>query len=137
GGEKARALHQWKNRLKQRWSEVRIERVESVEQETVRVGDDLVVRAWVKLGSLTPEDVSVQIYHGQLDAYGNIAQGVVQPMVTQDKSGDALLFVGAIAYMTSGRHGFSVRVLPHHVDLGSQFETGIVHWASDPQVVMV
>ncbi len=137
GGERARVLAQWKSQLLQRWSEVRIESVETVEQETVRVGDDLTVKARVKLGALSPEDVSVQIYHGQLDVYGNIAAGEANLMtVSREKNGDSHLFTGAIRYMSSGRHGFSVRVLPHHEDLDSPFETGLIHWASEPQVVV-
>jgi len=88
------------------------------------------VRAWVNLGGLSPDDVAVQIFHGPIDVRGGIDSGEIIPMSVSEKAENGTyLFSGAIRYFKSGRHGFTVRVLPHHDDLGSPFETGLVHWA--------
>jgi starch phosphorylase len=137
--EKAKQLAQWKSRMQRAWREVRIESVEASALEKLQVGDDMRVRAWVHLGELTPEDVAVQIYHGPIDQYGNINEGEIVPMIYSEegsKSGLAL-FSGAIRYFKSGRHGFTVRVLAHHDDLISPFETGLLNWASEPVNVTV
>ena len=43
----------------------------------------------------------------------------------------ATTFSGAIRYVRSGRHGFTVRVVPDHSDLSSAFEIGLIQWASE------
>jgi starch phosphorylase len=91
------------------------------------------VKAWIQLDDLTPEDVSVQIYHGPIDTIGDITYGEVMPMVaTEEKRGTDTLFTGTIHYLKSGRHGFTVRLLPNHPDLNSPFDMGLILWASDP-----
>ena len=104
--------------------------MEATAQEKVQVGDDMRVRAWVNLGDLSPDDVSVQIYHGLVDTHGNIAEGKIIPMHTGETKGSTILFSGAIRYFKSGRHGFTVRVIPHHDDQSSPYETALVHWAT-------
>jgi starch phosphorylase len=132
--EKAKQLAEWKARAQRAWRDVRINSVESSAAEKLQVGDDMRVRAWVHLGELTPEDVSVQIYHGPIDQTGNIVEGEIVPLIYSEESSKpgSALFAGAIRYFKSGRHGFTVRILAHHDDLISPFETGLLHWASEP-----
>jgi len=130
GAVKARDLARWKDRLRQAWSEVRIEAVEASVDGKVQVGDDMRVRARVRLGQLSPDEVAVQIFHGQIDVHGDISEGEIVPMVPSEKTdGDLCLFSGAVRYFKSGRHGFTVRVLPHHDDQVTPFDTGLVAWA--------
>ncbi|HEY9715757.1 MAG TPA: alpha-glucan family phosphorylase, partial [Chroococcales cyanobacterium] len=70
--EKAKEMSNWKQKVYRSWKEIAIDSVEATAPEKLQVGDDMRVRAWVKLGQLNPEDVSVQIYHGQLDQNGEI-----------------------------------------------------------------
>lgn len=123
---RAKALSAWKRRVHFQWNDVRIESVEAVVPETVSVGDDMTVRVKMYLGGLDATDVSVQIYHGPIDAYGNIVNGEAVAM----QPGTESLFTGTIRYFRSGRHGFTVRVLPHHEDESSPFETGLIQWAT-------
>jgi starch phosphorylase len=132
--QKAKELAAWKSKMLRNWREVHINSVESSAADKVQVGDDMRVRAWVYLGDLSPEDVAVQIYHGPIDQNGNITEGEIVPMTYSDgadKSGQ-VLFSGAIRYFKSGRHGFTVRIIAHHDDLISPFETGLLQWASEP-----
>jgi starch phosphorylase len=131
---KAKDLAEWKARTQKAWRDVRINSVESSAADKLQVGDDMRVRAWVHLGELSPEDVSVQIYHGPIDQTGNIREGEIVPMMFGEESSKpgSALFSGAIRYFKSGRHGFTVRVLAHHDDLISPFETGLLQWASEP-----
>ena len=128
---KARALAEWKGKLHRFWPDLRVESVEAAVATKVQVGDDMRVRARVRLGGLGADDVAVQIFHGPIDIHGNISEGEIVPMTFSGQTdGDLSLFSGAIRYFKSGRHGFTVRVLPHHDDLSSPFETGILLWAN-------
>jgi glycogen phosphorylase len=130
--EKAREIASWKQQVVNEWKNVLIESVDAELPQKVRVGDDLKVRAAVHMGSLSAKDLSVQIYHGPIDAWGNIVGGeVVQMSLSGTTRSGASIFSGAIRYFRSGRHGFTVRILPHHDDLSSPFETGLIQWASE------
>jgi glycogen phosphorylase len=132
--ERAKKLAEWKRHMYEEWPHLRIESVEAQAPDTVRVGDDLRVSAVVHMGGLSAEDVSVQIYHGPLDAHNNIVNGEIVAMALTQQQDQRGLFSGAIRYFKSGRHGFTVRVLPHHDDLGSPFETGLIQWANSSQL---
>jgi starch phosphorylase len=134
GADKAKKLSEWKENLNRSWRGVFIDSVEASAIDKLQVGDDMRVRAWVRLGDLTHDDVAVQIYHGPIDQNGDIVNGEIVPMTYTDEGskGELALFSGAIRYFKSGRHGFTVRVVPHHEDLLTPFETGLLHWASEP-----
>src|SRR5262249_6484345 len=117
GCERAKALAAWKGRLHGVWQDVKIVSIETGGKPVLKVGDDVQVKAWVQLGDLTPQDVSVQIYYGKINTTGDIIGGEIAPMaLTEEKKGSALLFTGMVRYFKSGKHGFTVRVLPHHLD---------------------
>lgn len=132
--KKAKELAEWKAKAQRAWRNVRIDSVEASAADKVQVGDDMRVRARVHLGELAPEDVAVQIYHGPIDQNGNISEGEIVPMIYSDEGSksSSALFSGAIRYFKSGRHGFTVRIVPHHDDMLSPFDTGLLHWASEP-----
>jgi starch phosphorylase len=111
----------------------------------------LPVQARIRLGSLGPDDVSVQLYDGPVDAQGRIAAGQAEemtvataPPVVSHAPGDGdgqesgapgasadgvYTYAGAIPCRTSGLHGYSVRVVPKHPDLANPYETALIAWA--------
>ena len=93
----------------------------------MRVGAELQVQARVNLGSLAPDDVEVQLFHGIIDNAGEVPQPATAAMLTNgDKAGATWLFKGKIRCQNSGHYGYAVRVLPHHAKLGNPFEPGLV-----------
>jgi starch phosphorylase len=127
---RAADLSAWRRRLGQNWGQVRVEAVETDDNiDSLRVGADLRVRARVHLGPLTPNDVQVQLIHGVLDSFGQIARPQAAPMQTNGQPhGPAWDYSGAIECSASGQYGFVVRVLPLNADLGNPFEPGLVTW---------
>jgi len=129
--ERAKALAAWKATLREQWGQIRIDSVstEGPNDQALKVGDQLQVQAQVNLGSLNPTDVAVELYHGPLNAEGMIAHGRAMPMlIAQSKGKGKYVFAGAIACQTSGRHGFALRIVPQHEDMGNPFEMGLILW---------
>jgi starch phosphorylase len=127
----ARALAAWKAEIRQQWPQLRIEKVstEGPEDQELKVGDQLQVKAQIYLGSLKPTDVTVELYYGKLNAEGLIVKGRSIPMlIAQSKGKGKYVFAGAIACATSGRQGYALRIVPCHQDLGNPFEMGLVLW---------
>ncbi len=156
--KKGTAFADWREHLNVAWPKVRILNVETSATQ-LKIGTDQKVSASVDLGDLTPADVSVQVYYGNLDSGGNIIDGEALDMAvvptnnaksadvkTDAKASDPKAdtkpadtstnsnpsvyeFAANVAYKTTGQHGLSVRVLPHHPDLPTPFLRGIVRWA--------
>ncbi|HJZ94011.1 MAG TPA: alpha-glucan family phosphorylase, partial [Gemmataceae bacterium] len=121
----AKALAAWRRRVREHWREVRVEEVTAPPNEALHVGDEFAVQARVHLGPLEPDDVAVQLYHGVIDSFGEIAN----PRVTLLRPTDTPeVFAGSTECRASGQYGFCVRVLPRHVDLANSFESGLVTW---------
>jgi len=131
GSGRARELAHWKERIRLGWRDVRVVRVELTLRDHTAVGETVDVRAWIRTGSLAAADVSPQVYLGKLHGGREIVAPEIVPMENQGQTaGEETLFRAAIPCRTSGTHGLTVRVLPHHVDLGHPHETGLIVWAS-------
>jgi starch phosphorylase len=127
---RAKELARWKARLAESWRLVRVVGVTADAPDEIKVGAQIAVRAVVHVGGLQAQDVTVELYHGMLDARGDISEGKRTPMALVEQRGDGdHLYEGAISTSCSGRYGYTVRVLPQHEDMGSPYETGMVTWA--------
>ncbi|NLF10536.1 MAG: glycosyltransferase family 1 protein [Anaerolineaceae bacterium] len=129
----AKTLASWKEHVRKEWGNVRIERTwtEQAGSQELRVGDQLQVLAEVYLGALKPTDVAVQLYYGPVDGEGIIVNGRTIPtLIAQSRGKGRFVFAGAITCQTSGRHGYALRIVPAHEDLGTAFEMGLVLWAA-------
>jgi starch phosphorylase len=127
---RARALAEWKSKVRKHWPEIQVESVEADTPAELQVGGELEVRARVHLGFLGPQDVAVELYQGVLDDKGQIASGEVIAMsYLQSDNDGSHLFVGAIPCRVSGLHGYALRILPRHEDLSSPYEPGLILWA--------
>ncbi len=128
--ERARALADWKAHMQTSWAALKIVEVKADMPDGLKVGDTLTVHAWLDLGQLTPGDLSVELYQGQLDAEGDILWPKPIPMVPSGQVQDTRHeFVGDVPSRTSGRHGCTVRVLPRHADMGDPYQQGLILWA--------
>jgi len=127
---KVRELTSWKARVREHWSDIRIDKVEMVEMPEVKVGEHVTIKALVNLGSLAPEDVAVEAYQGQVDPQGDLINALPISMNCLESHGEGNhTFMAAIPCRSSGLHGYSVRILPKHYDMTSPYEMGLILWA--------
>lgn len=120
----ARDLAAWKVRVTDAWSEVKVGDVE-VDEGSAGIGELRDVRVTVDLGSLSVDDVVVQVVHGTVGQGDELSDPVV---TTLDPVGEAC-FAGAIACERPGRYGFTARVAPSHPGLSTPLEMGRLTWA--------
>ena len=131
---RGKAFADWEDNVRAHWAGISIQRVE-VEPNTIKVNEELTVRAWVSLGTLKPEDVRVQLYYGPLDSRGQIVAGESTAMehccpAEGAGSDNVHEFQMQLRYANTGRRGVSVRVLPNHPDLADPLQTGLLVWPS-------
>jgi len=128
GARPAAELAAWRGRLLQSWPAVRVESVDATDGTCLKVGAELSVTARVDLGGLQPDDVTVELYHGPLDNFGEIPTGSANAMRPMQQVDGRFTFQGVIACQASGQFGYSVRILPRHALLPHAFEPGLVAW---------
>jgi len=131
----ARELSDHVDRYRAFWHQVRVEGSSSqvAQAGSVSVRSLVRVLARVQLGELIPSEVSVQLYHGPLNALGEMLTGESITMQhAEELGGGGHVFVGAFAPSSSGSHGYSVRVVPHDDRLVTPFLPGMITWDFHP-----
>ncbi|HEY0644433.1 MAG TPA: DUF3417 domain-containing protein, partial [Nocardioides sp.] len=110
------------------WHGVRVEHVDSEGVgDQAEVGATLAVRAWVALGSLSPDDVEVQVVHGKIGNDDVLTATSATPMlVGESYDGNRHRFDAAVPLQHSGPFGYTVRVVPRNEALASVAELGLV-----------
>jgi glycogen phosphorylase len=137
GARRADDIARWKQRVAHAWGQVRVESVNTGPPPELVAGTTFDMTAIVQLGDLSPDDVTVQLCIGRVDAYGTVSWTDIIAM--QPGSGDAgaWLFTANDACCTgSGVHGYTVRVLPTHDETGVLMAPGLIAWAQ-PEVAPV
>jgi len=139
---KAKTLSMWKSNMKAAWREFAIRDVQvqikngdddivlNPVQPQLKVGSQLSVKVLVRLGVASPNDVSVELYHGMVDTWGNIINGSPVRMDYKEASQQQgeHWFTGVVPCKTSGQQGVTVRILPRHHDLVNPYELGLILW---------
>jgi starch phosphorylase len=126
---KVRPLVEWRKRLRDHGSEVRVVKVDADIPEKVVIGSKLSVKARVLLGGLSPSDVRVQLYFGGMSPDGEIVRGQAADMALRGTSGAEQCYEGEVDCRESGSCGFAVRVVPFHEDAICPYEMNWITWA--------
>ena len=134
GFARARELADWRKRVKVSWPGARIACVEEAPHSAQPMGSTMKIRAMVELGGLAPEEMLVEVYHGPLNAQGEITGGETAAMQPTETRPEGTVYEGAIPCVRAGRRGYTVRAVPRKdgFPLG-RFETGLVAWWDDPE----
>ncbi len=125
--EGARELAAWKEHVTKGWPGVRIEHVEADDGD-LSPGGQLMVRASVALGSLTPADVCVEVIYGRAGDSDEIIRPARSPMrLDGDVAPDGVArYTGSAELGEPGPFGYTVRVLPENRLLAGPAELGLV-----------
>ena len=123
----ARELTSWKSRIRAAWPAVRVDHVEAEGiGDTVNLGSQVSLHAYVSLAELKPEDVIVQVVYGRVDADDRFVNpGHATMEQGEGFSGNRWLFRYTMPLEQNGPFGYSVRVLPNHAGLATPEDLGL------------
>jgi len=96
-----------KQRLQDTWNKIGLKAPVSLQSGPFRVGEAFQITTEIFLDKLTPEEVRVELYYGNLKSSDTLAEGQTQEV--------------------SGRFGFTVRVTPEGDD-HLRFTPGLIAW---------
>ena len=126
---KARELALWKHKVIENWDMIEIVKIDSDGSGSFEVGDNLRVTAQIKLGKLGPDDVSVELYTGVVDAGGSLIDANPLKMECKEKKSDRHIFEGVVPLSKSGKIGYSLRIVPEHPDSLLSHNHMLIKWA--------
>jgi glycogen phosphorylase len=129
GLARARALAAWKQRVAEAWHGVHVDRVDG-DMAAVELGASRDVEAVVSLGSLSADDVDVQLVHGPVGQGEELTERTCVSMRPGGRADDDhARYVGSLECSRAGRYGLTVRIVPRHADLVDNSELGLAAWA--------
>lgn len=131
GYKKAKNLAEWKKKLREAWPSIRFEKMESSQVNDFKVGNDIELSAQIFLGTIKPDDVSVEAYYGVVSSEGIIQDGHIELLrLKQQINETSYLFEGKILCHTTGLQGYTLRIIPKNELFANPHESGLIYWAS-------
>jgi starch phosphorylase len=139
---KAKSLAGWRSNIEKAWPKLAIRDVNievnngqgyrqlDPKRPELQVGTVMNVKALVELAGVNPGDVSVELYHGPVDAGNKIREGSALKMEHAGKAGEngEHWFAGSLRCQAAGQHGVTVRILPCHSDVINPCQLGLILW---------
>jgi starch phosphorylase len=127
--EQAKKLAAQTKRIRSLWKKIQINPPVRLTPDPYRVGDSFRVQAEVNLAELTPEEVDVELYYGNLKSLELLSTSHIEPMNVLNNNGNGkYLYECALTCEVSGRFGFTVRVSPAGDDRIKSMP-GLLTWA--------
>ncbi len=126
--ENAKQLAAWRKKIDLYWPEIILDESYMDKSSDISVGDHLKISILIKLGHLTPEDVTVEAYFGLLDPDDEIIEGDTETLKAVEHRGDVWRYECNLYLRNNGRCGYAVRVMPHHPHLVHPFTPLKVKW---------
>lgn len=133
--EKARELSHWKKEMIRLWPEVAVLEYQIVaveQQESFLVGEEIFIKAIVKLGQIQPEHVRVQAYFGPSEKNVIMSPQVqeIQKVMPLAPAGDGIYeYSGKIPAAESGSYGLCLRIIPAHPYMLQPHELRLITWS--------
>ena len=110
--------------------EIVITQDENVNNVQLNAGDVIEVKCEVKLPNFNPENVSVQVYYGQILDNGIVNNVYITEMKLQESNEEEkrYKYVAKIKLMNGGNFGYTFRVMPKHEMLLDSENLNLIKW---------
>jgi starch phosphorylase len=126
----AKSLASYFVRLQEAWNALKIVKLESNAKPVMQRGDMLTVTAYLDLGTIQPNELSVELYHGTVSNQSSeIANAQKTEMKWLKSDGELNLYQVRIECVDTGMQGHTVRILPKHEALVHPYRCGFIKWA--------
>lgn len=124
----AKNLAKWRNKITDGWNDLEIVEVLSPEKETYYAGGEVEIKAKLRLGNVTENDIVVEVYHGRIDQEEHIISPLKTRMEAEKRTSDYTMFKAMIPCSQGGRYGYTIRVRPGNDLLQDHYIPELVRW---------
>ncbi|MEE8575805.1 MAG: alpha-glucan family phosphorylase, partial [candidate division Zixibacteria bacterium] len=129
-----REVTAWEERVSQSWDEIAIKDIEWPDLgSAVFVGQKIPIQMHVHLGSITPDDVRVEIVSGRINSrdqlldFAPISANLNGSAGTEASDG-VYVYHGELECFESGRYGVTARVVPKNENLVHTRKPKLISW---------
>jgi starch phosphorylase len=128
--KESKALAAYLTKLRQSWDNISITKIESNAKPVMQRGDFLTVNAWIEMGTLTPDELLVELFHGSVsNQSADLKNARRSEMKSVGKEKDVYRYQVRIECEDTGIQGHTVRILPKHEALVHPYRSGFIKWA--------
>lgn len=120
----------WVDNIQANWNNLKIENVEIPEiSGTIFVGQKFPITLQVALGSISPDDVSVEVISGKLDSQEQILNSnpAKAELISSNGKGSHT-FTCEVICQESGRFGITARIIPQNENLPHTIKPKLINW---------
>ncbi|MBI2960219.1 MAG: alpha-glucan family phosphorylase [Betaproteobacteria bacterium] len=127
--EGARAVAQWKARVRAAWPGVAARRLDA-QKRRIHFGEDVRIEIAVKLNGLAPEDIMGELLLSNAEGFQGEQEPERRAFASEAAIGDTgeHRFVLNLTPESCGRLGYRIRIYPCHELLAHPFEMGLMVW---------
>lgn len=119
----------WQARMKKNFPLIKITRVRYDKQEQYKINDRIKIEVQVILGKTKPEEVSVDVYYGNLAGADQLTDALIENLQEIKALGNnEFEFSGYLYCRRTGDFGFKVRITPRHPLMTDPYELNLVLW---------
>jgi len=124
----ARAVAQWKSRVRAAWPQVRLRRLDAPRRR-IGFGDSLRFEVAANVGGLKPDDVVIELLFGR-PAGGHLPKKARGYRFAHERALDTgeQLYALELTPEYCGKIEYRIRIYPHHEMLTHPFEMGMMVW---------
>lgn len=130
--EITKSLADWKAYIERDWSSVEIIPAKTVnffDESKIHAGQVIDTSAAVYLGSINPDDVSVELYYGKVGENNMLENCIIKPMeLSEDLGNGAYNYSGKVIIEDGGSYGYTFRIVPKNPNMINKHDTGMIKW---------
>ena len=120
----------WKKTASERWNQIEITQERNIDNVKMNAGDVIEVGCTVKLPNFDPDNVSVQVYYGQIMDTGIVKSVYITEMkrVEENREDNTYKYLANIKLTTGGNFGYTFRAMPKHDMLLDSENMNLIKW---------
>ncbi|MBM3325465.1 MAG: glycosyltransferase family 1 protein [Calditrichaeota bacterium] len=124
----ARQIAKWRERVMKAWPGVQVISDDIGQDLELVAGETLPVKVRVNLGGLSPDDITVEVIHGNVNGDGQFSNYVLTRLTYIGESDGLARYEGRIVCAVTGMQGFAVRVRPYNPELVHSLTPLVMTW---------
>ena len=124
----AKELSAYLDRVRGAWPRLSIHEISTDAKPVMESGDEVRIEALIDSAMLAPDDLLVELFHGDLSNQGDFVCAQRAPMKMVQKRDNLWQFAVTVKCLRTGQQGYAVRVLPVHPSLVGSFLPGLIRW---------
>ncbi|MCK8817319.1 alpha-glucan family phosphorylase [Natroniella sulfidigena] len=123
--QQAKELAEWKAKLRNNWHEINLS-VQKQADHNYNINENINLSVQVKLGSLKPTDVKVEVYLATAKDDEKIES--IPMKLKEERKNGIYIYNAKVRLCQSGTYNYTFRITPNHKRLTQKHELGLIKW---------